>query len=81
MREGTRTFLDRRSGTDRRTAKVGLFARGRFKRRRGDERRSRNERRKGWVRVDKWSSVQLERLKIAEFLKLQTSKTPSKIGS
>jgi len=38
-------------------------------RRWGKERRSKYEARGGWVRVDKWSSVPLDGLKIAKFLK------------
>jgi hypothetical protein len=44
-----------------------FFLRGGTEKRGGKERRSRDERRKPWVRVDKWSSVQLKRLKIAKF--------------
>ena len=33
------------------------------------ERRSREERRDGWVRINKWSSVNLHVLKISKFLK------------
>jgi hypothetical protein len=34
----------------------------------GQDRRSLEERRSGWVRLDKWSSVHLSDLKIAKFL-------------
>jgi len=60
---------DRRSGRDRRR-KVS-FARILFRgpNRRGSERRSLIERRLDWVKIDKWSSVCLNHLKIGKFLK------------
>ena len=62
--------FDRRSGANRRKLyHLGLFLKGGVERRRGEERRSKFEARQGWVRVDKWSSVRLEGLKIAKFLK------------
>jgi hypothetical protein len=79
MTEEIAPYLDRRSGTDRRTVyRVGVFSKGRVEKRDGEERRSRHERREGWVRVDRWSSVQLEGLKIANFLKQATPRAPSK---
>ena len=78
MTERTRSSIDRRSGTDRRRAyRLGFFLKGGTEKRSGVERRSRDENRQGWVRVDKWSSVQLEGLKIAKFLKQPASKAPS----
>jgi hypothetical protein len=64
-----RSRIERRSGKDRRK-RVNisrLFYRAREKR---DirERRSPTERRKGWVRLGKWSSAYLRDLKIAKFL-------------
>ena len=64
-----RDFFDRRSGKDRRRS-ISLhhfFYRG-SERRVMQDRRSQEERRYGWVRVDKWSSVHLPDLKIAKFL-------------
>jgi hypothetical protein len=82
MTERIRSSLDRRSGTDRRRAyRLGFFLQGGVERRSGKERRSRDERRKGWVRVGKWGGAQLERLKIAKFLKQPASKASSRIGS
>jgi len=64
------SIWDRRSGTDRRKIYHfrGLF-RGKAERRCGKERRSKFEARQGWVRVDKWSSVRLEGLKIAKYMR------------
>ncbi len=74
MTESDRSTIDRRSGKDRRR-KLN-FARFTYKgvdrqkeRRTSGERRSKIERRQGWVRVSKWTSVCLEKLKIAKFLK------------
>ena len=68
--ERRRSNFDRRSGTDnRKFYNLGLFSKGGVERRYGEERRSKFEVRQGWVRVDKWSSVRLEKLKIAKFLK------------
>ena len=60
---------DRRSGRDRRR-KVS-FGRILFRgpNRRGSERRALIERRLDWVKIDKWSSVCLNHLKIGKFLK------------
>jgi hypothetical protein len=74
MTQVERAPTDRRSGKDRRK----LFRLSRFlpksredglERRREGERRSKSERRSGWIRINRWASVQLERLKIAKFLK------------
>jgi hypothetical protein len=74
MTEGIRSAIDRRSGTDRRKAyRLGFFLKAGVEKRSGKERRSNDERRKGWVRVGKWGSAQLSSLKIAKFLKRQTS--------
>jgi hypothetical protein len=82
MTEETRAFLDRRSGMDRRKAyRLGFFSKSGTQKGKAKERRSRDERREGWVKVDKWSSVQLDGLKIAKFLKQPTSKASSKTGS
>ena len=65
-----RSFNERRSGKERRR-KISLgrlFFRGPEKRSTMD-RRLPEERRNGWVRVSKWSSVPLWDLKIAKFLK------------
>ena len=64
-----RRFSDRRSGKDRR--RFLNFYRIRFKgseRRLLKYRRSQIERRDGWVRIGKWSSVKMQDLKIAKYL-------------
>ena len=65
-----RAVTERRSGKERRR-KISLrrlFYRGPEKRSTRD-RRLPEERRDGWVRISKWSSVPLWDLKIAKFLK------------
>ena len=65
-----RAFSDRRSGKDRRRA----FSLRRFRyhgperRKLQQDRRHRLERRDGWVRIDRWSSVKLQDLKLAKYL-------------
>ena len=82
MIERIRSSLDRRSGTDtRRAYRLGFFLKGGVEKRSGKKRWSRDDRRKGWVRVGKWCGVWLERLKIAKFLKQPTPKASSRIGS
>ena len=65
-----RESSERRSGKDRR--KIinlhRLFYRGPEKRDHG-ERRLQSERREGWVRINKWSSVEIQRLKIAKYIR------------
>ena len=64
-----RSFSERRSGKDRR--RVMSLHRFRFKgsdRRALNERRSQFERRDGWVKVSKWSSVKMQDLMIAKYL-------------
>ena len=74
MPESDRSPIDRRSVKERRR-RLSL-ARFSFKgsnrnsdRRLGEERRVSPERRDGWVRMSKWASVCLDKLKIAKFLK------------
>ena len=68
MQRRISTF-DRRSGIDKRKFyHLGLFSKREVERRSGKERRSKDEARREWVRVDKWSSVRLEGLKISKFL-------------
>jgi hypothetical protein len=65
-----RAFTDRRSGKDRRRA----FSIRRFRysgperRKFQQDRRHSIERREGWVRIDRWSSVKLQDLKLAKYL-------------
>jgi hypothetical protein len=74
--------FDRRSGADRRkTHRLRFLSKGGVERWTGKERRAKKERRQGWVRVGKWSSVRLDGLKIARFLKQPSPKVPSESGS
>ncbi len=64
-----RVIPERRSGNDRRS----IFNLRRFfhkgpERRVMQHRRSKSERRDGWVRIGKWSSVKMQDLKIAKYL-------------
>ena len=52
------SFLDRRSGDDRREAyEFGYFAQGSIEKRKSIERRQKDERRDQYVRISQWSSV------------------------
>ena len=64
-----RAPLERRSGKDRRRifSLHRFFYKG-FERRILQDRRVHEERRDGWVRVSKWSSVNLQDLKIARYV-------------
>jgi hypothetical protein len=65
-----RNSSDSRSGKDRRRI-ISLHRflfKGPERRKTINDRRSSEERRQGWVRVDKWSSVHLSSLKIAKYL-------------
>ena len=70
MPQSLRIIPERRSGKDRR----GIFSLHRFFYRRSErrtalhDRRLREERRDGWVRISKWSSVDLHDLKISRYL-------------
>jgi hypothetical protein len=71
MPEIFRRFPERRTGKDRRKI-FGLqrfFYNGPERRKVLQDRRSQEERRDGWVRTQKWSSVNLQDLKIYKFLK------------
>ena len=65
-----RSSIDRRSGNDRRKFPIlkKLFTAD-PKRRIDSDRRKAPERRDGWVRTTKWSSMNLLELKISKFLK------------
>jgi hypothetical protein len=70
MDTSIRSSIDRRSGKDRRN-KVTL-ARLTYQgpeKRNLIKRRSAEERRSDWVRINKWSSICLSEYKIAKFLK------------
>ena len=69
MIERRKSNFDRRLGKDRRSSfKFRLFLNRKIEKRRGKERRAKYELRQGWVRIDKWSSVLLDGLKIKKFL-------------
>ncbi len=71
MPEVLRIFPERRNGKDRRKI-FGLhcfFYKGPERRKALQDRRSQEERRDGWVRISKWSSVNLHDLKISKYLK------------
>lgn len=70
MMERRGSIFDRRSGIDRRRAFfLKRFLKRENERRSKAERRSKKEGRQGWVKIDKWSSVRLDGLKIAKFLR------------
>ncbi len=69
MSETHRAYSERRSGKDRRR----IFSLHRFfyngpERRDLKDRRSQEEKRDGWVRISKWSSVNIRELKIAKYV-------------
>lgn len=71
MKTQIRSKSDRRTGSDRR--RVFSLKHFRFhskNRRKTGDRRLAAERRQGWVRLTKWSSVNLSQLKISKYLKL-----------
>jgi len=66
-----RAFLERRSGKERRRRmQIQRFFFKGLERRRANDRRENEERRRGWIRVSKWSSAPLADLKIGKFLKM-----------
>ena len=69
MQVSKRAFLERRSGKDRRRifSLHRHFYRG-TERRDLNDRRVNEERRDGWVRISKWSSVNLNDLKISKYV-------------
>ena len=70
MSEIERAYTERRSGKDRR--KIFSFSRFSYKgkeRRIKQDRRSQEERRDGYVKIGKWSSVKMQDLKLAKYLR------------
>jgi hypothetical protein len=66
-----RAFMERRSGKERRRRmQIQRFFFKGLERRGTNDRRENEERRRGWIRVSKWSSAPLAELKIAKFLKI-----------
>ena len=71
MPEVFRRSPERRTGKDRRKI-LNLhrfFYNGPERRKALQDRRSRQERRDGWIRTNKWSSAYLHDLKISKYLK------------
>ena len=70
MLEINRSARERRSGKDRRKilSLHRFFHKGPERRKAAQDRRSQIERRDGWVRIDKWSSVKVKDLKFAKYL-------------
>jgi hypothetical protein len=70
MNASIRSSIDRRSGKDRRsTFSLARLTYHGPERRNLIKRRSAEERRGDWVRINKWSSICLSEYKIAKFLK------------
>jgi hypothetical protein len=71
MPEVFRRLPERRTGKERRN----VFSVNRFFCKKNDrrktlqDRRSKEERRDGWIRINKWSSMRLNDLKISKYLK------------
>ena len=60
MDKNARSEIDRRCGEDRRTTyNLDYFLQGGKERRQWVDRRWRKEMRKGWIRISKWSSIDL----------------------
>ncbi len=76
MQKNRRSYLERRTGKDRRRffSFKGLVFR-QPDRRVAPERRSKPEMRANWVRISKWSSVPLNRLKISKYILGKSSLT------
>ena len=71
-----RSFIERRTGKDRRqTFSFRRFAFNRPDRRQSRDRRVNAERREDWVRISRWSSAPLKQLKIAKYLLRKISLT------
>ena len=70
MQQVLRKVPERRSGKDRRRifSLHRFFQRGAERNKILHDRRAQQERRDGWVRINKWSSVNLHDLKISRFL-------------
>jgi len=73
MPQVLRIIPERRTGKDRRRvfSLHRFFHKGPEMRKALHDRRAQEERRDGWVRIDKWSSAHLSDLKIAKYLNLQ----------
>jgi hypothetical protein len=71
MKMQRRSMQDRRTGKERRRLlNIKKYFFNTQDRRASSERRNEAERRSGWIRLSKWSSVYLPKLKIAKFLSI-----------
>ena len=69
MPETHRATSERRSGKDRRSFfNIHRLIYNGQERRANESRRLQGERRAGWVRINKWSSVNLQDLKISRYV-------------
>jgi hypothetical protein len=70
MEQVLRIIPERRTGKDRRRifSLNRLFYKGSERRKALHDRRLQEERRDGWVKINKWSSVNLHDLKISKYL-------------
>ena len=69
MAQVLRIVPERRTGKDRRRIiSLNRFSYRGSERRAMQDRRLQEERRDGWVRISKWSSVEFQSLKIAKYI-------------
>jgi hypothetical protein len=70
MLQVLRIIPERRTGKDRRRvfSLHRFFQKGPERRKALSDRRVQEERRDGWIRISKWSSVNLQDLKISKYL-------------
>jgi hypothetical protein len=70
MPKALRIIPERRTGKDRRRifSLHRFFYKGSERRKALHDRRLQEERRDGWIRISKWSSVNLQDLKISKYL-------------
>ena len=70
MPQSLRIIPERRTGKDRRRifSLHRFFHKGPERRKAMHDRRAQEERRDGWIRISKWSSVNLQDLKISKYL-------------
>ena len=70
MSQVLRIIPERRTGNDRRRifSLHRFFYKGSERRKAIHDRRMHEERRDGWIRISKWSSVKLHDLKISKYL-------------
>jgi len=70
MPQVLRIIPERRTGKDRRSifSLHRFFRKGLERRKTLNDRRKREERRDGWIRISKWSSAKLQDLKISKYL-------------